>query len=119
MVVRTNESAKGLMGHTDYKHRVGFAVPLKAPNDAGLPQGDEVGLLDEVEDALADILEAEQNSLMVLVVSTSGMREFVFYTRTPSQIEGYAQSVQQNFAEYELQFYVEADPDWELFKSFI
>src|SRR4051812_29643295 len=80
MLVRRNDSAKQLRGHPDYNHRVGIAVPLRAPDECGLPRSAEMSQLDAIEDLLSARLEANQDSLQVLTLTTGGMREFIFYT---------------------------------------
>lgn len=115
LIVRRNDSARELSGHTAYCHRVGIAIPLREPDANGLPTGAEISILNEIEDALAKSLEAEQDSLQVLAVTTNSMREFVYYTRVPTDIEPRLKVVQESFRSHELQFYVEEDAKWEGF----
>ena len=113
LVVRRTESAKELRGHRAYGHRVGVAIPLRTPDSRGLPTEAEAVVLNAIEDALAGSLESNQDSLQVLALSTNAMREFVFYTRVPSDIEARLKSVQERFPSHDLQFYVAEDANWE------
>ncbi|MEN4041107.1 MAG: DUF695 domain-containing protein [Anaerolineaceae bacterium] len=118
LIVRRNESARRLRGHPDYVHRVGVAIALHEGDSRGLPAQAEIDMLNQIEDALVNALEANQDSLQVLAVMTNAMREFVFYTRVPRQIEARIKHVQQQFRSYELQFYVAEDAQWEGFTQF-
>ena len=46
------------------------------------------------------------------------MREFVFYTRVPGDIERRLKLVQESFASHVLQFYVEEDATWDVLEQF-
>ncbi len=119
MIVRRNQSATDLIGHVDYAHRVGFAMPLLTPNEDGLPTGEESSVLNEIEDALADSIETGQDGLLTVIVTTSGMREFVFYTRKPGDIESVATAIRQAFPSYDIQFYIASDKNWDGYKQFL
>ena len=101
-----------------YDHRVGFAVPLLDPDPAGLPQGAEFEALNQIEDFLTSVLEADRRSVHVLSISTRGMREFVFYTSDPEWVRGSLPKLTSHAGKHELQHYIEHDPDWELYRQF-
>lgn len=119
LFVRRNASAAGLIGHADYVHRVGFAVPLLQSDEEGLPSTEESLVLNDIEDALSDRLEAGQDGLLAVVVTTSGMREFVFYTRKPGTVETIVAEVRQSFPSHKIQFYVAADKNWDGYRQFL
>ena len=48
MLVRRNDSAAQLRGHAEYRYRIGVAVPLKAPDERGLPSDEESGQLNAI-----------------------------------------------------------------------
>jgi len=118
MFVRRNESAKQLMGHKDYSYRIGFAIPLRNPNFEGLPSNEEMEMLNSIEDVLSKEIEKDKNSLLVLVITTNGMREFVYYTKRPDIIKQAVEKIQAQFVPHEVQHYVKEDPEWEVYKEF-
>ena len=118
MIVRRNDSAKELAGHVDYNHRVGVAIPLLQPNELGLPANGESEQLHQLEDALVTALESGQKSILVLVITTGGMREFVFYTKDPDSTKTVIENLQKTIASHEMQTYVAADHAWETYKTF-
>jgi hypothetical protein len=116
--VRRNATAASLVGHPEYRFRVGVAVPLREPKPDGLATNDEMEELNAIEDALCRCLEREQASLHVLAITTAGMREFVFYTRSPALVGPNLASLRSQFATHELQSYVEEDPKWSVYAQF-
>ena len=118
MFVRRNESAAQLKGHPEYGYRVGVAVPLLDSRNDGLPSNDEMTTLNGIEDALLEAFEKQQASLQVLVVTTNAMREFMFYTRVPSEIEARLNRVRSQFPGHQLQLYVAADAKWDGYAQF-
>ena len=115
---RRNDSATELVGHPDYRFRFGVAVPLKAPNEQGLPTDKETGQLNVIEDILSSRLEAERQSLFVLAITTNGMREFVFYTRNTVASKAAFNRLQSEVTTHELQMYIVEDPEWSVYKQF-
>jgi hypothetical protein len=118
MFVRRNDSASELLGHSEFRFRVGVAVPLKAPNEDGFPGNDEMEQLNVIEDTLSSRLEAEQQSLQVLAITTGGMREFVFYTRDAAAAKAILEQLRATESTHELQGYIAEDPKWSAYRQF-
>jgi hypothetical protein len=79
MIVRLNVGARAVAGSADWGIRVGVAIPLRRPRPDGLPDAEESEQLAAIEDALT--AASIQHALLVAVISTDGMREFLFYLR--------------------------------------
>jgi hypothetical protein len=116
--VRRNTSAASLARHPEYRFRVGVAVPLKAPKPDGLPTDQEMNELNAIEDHLCECLEQRQESLHVLAITTGGMREFVFYTRSPARVGPNLAELRSKVTTHELQSYVAEDPKWSVYAQF-
>src|SRR5215471_3398461 len=78
MFVRLNTGARAVAGSAAYGIRVGVAIPLRNPRPDGLPDKVESEQLRSIEDAL--IVASNEHAILVAIITTSGMREFVFYT---------------------------------------
>ena len=118
IIVRTNTGAARLAGDSRYRHRVGVALPLRKPDERGFPQPEEIAELDAIEDKLVLALTAEGTALLVLVITTAGMREFVFYTSEPASVESHLKRLSQKAETHELQHVVEEDSEWGVYKMF-
>ena len=118
LILRRNESAALLARHPDYTHRIGIAVPLVNPDENGFPGPEENEELNAIEDFLAEILEKDNDGLQVLTISTSGMREFVFYTRSPKAFASQWETIKSRVQTHQVQASMALDPKWDVFKHF-
>jgi hypothetical protein len=118
MFVRLNSGARAVAKSVELAHRIGIAVPLLSPSDDGLPTSSEGAVLASIEDALCESLRAGTEVVLTVVITTSGMREFVFYCAMPTHVSPAVASVRQQFPSYEIQLVEESDPDWIVFDQF-
>jgi hypothetical protein len=86
MIVRMNTGYRDFKSVPSYEHQVGIAVPLAKVEANGLPGPTEGAILSEIEEVIYNPLEEHAESLFVAVITTYGMREFVFYTREPRRV---------------------------------
>jgi hypothetical protein len=118
MFIRRNDAARSLRGHPEYRFRVGIAVPLKAPDEHGLPNAEEMEQLNAIEDLVSSRLEDGKQSLMVFAITTGGMREFVFYSRNGEAAASTLEALRSEVHTHELQGYVAEDPKWSGYRQF-
>lgn len=55
--------------------------------------------------------------MLVLIITTAGMREFVLYTSAPERAKAKFEQLKTLVITHELQFIIQADKDWSVFKS--
>ena len=118
MIVRRNDSAAQLRGHVEYRYRIGVAIPLKEPDERGLPSNEESSQLNIIEDKFTEALERDRQCLEVLVITTGGMREFVFYSRDAAAAKSILEANTKSASGHELQSYIAEDPDWGVYAQF-
>ena len=120
LIVRYREGFKEAVGHTGYPYQIGVAIPLIEASKEGLPSKEEGDRLYEIEDALTEALATNSEAAFALSITTSGMRELVFYASEwkPEYYEAKVNAVAQQFLEHELQFMIQSDPDWNTFSQF-
>lgn len=119
MFLRINNGLRSVSGKPPFKHRFGVAVPLRAPKEDGLPTNDEMEKLNRIEDALTAAFTPSGKTLFALTITTSGFREFVFYTSVPAEIPPAMERLKKQITTHEVQFYVKPDEKWEIYKSFL
>ena len=117
MVIRTNTGYREYKRVPGYEYQVGIAVPLVDAEASGLPSSAESVSLTEIEESLCEALQEQCESLFVAVITTSGMREFVFYTRDPSSVESRLAKLRQKFASHELQLMIQLDKPWDIYSQ--
>src|SRR5215813_1283961 len=87
LIARVNTGLRSLASDSRYQHRIGVAVQFMSAGDDGLPSGEESWQVSEIEDLIAAALEENRESLFAAVITTNGIREFVFYTSDPDAAE--------------------------------
>jgi hypothetical protein len=112
LIIRINTGYREYKSLSGYEHQIGIAVPLIKPETTGLPSTTENEQLGEIEDQICESLEKEAMSLLVAVITTSGMREFVFYTRNPRQVEDSVVELRKRIASHQLQLMIQPDKAW-------
>jgi hypothetical protein len=117
MLVR-RRAASGLIGHPEYPYQVGIAIPCNDPDANGFPGKDELPQLDEIDDKLVAALQRDNESVLVIVITTGNMREFVFYTSAPESVKVKFERLQAEITTHQLQMIIQADKDWRVYRAF-
>ena len=115
MIVRLNTAYRQFASVPGYEYQVGIAVPFRLPEPSGLPSPEENVELDAVENNILDSLEDGAESLLVAVITTSGMREFVFYTRDRKALQRQFEELRQRTITHEIQLMIQPDKTWEIY----
>ena len=115
MIVRSNTGYEQFGSVPGYEHQVGIAVPLHTPETTGLPSSEENAELGAIEDTLCLALEEQAKSLFAAVITTNGMREFVFYTRAPQDVQERFGQLRDQITSHQLQLMIQPDKDWAVY----
>jgi len=119
IVVRAITGYRKFGGVIGYAHQVGIAVPLNAPEPSGLPSSIEIGALDSIEDSICGLLETQRESLYVAAITSNGMREFVFYTRSPEQVKQKFEQLRRSINSHQIQLMIQQDKDWQVYSRLV
>jgi hypothetical protein len=111
MIVRVNTVAGKYRGHPGLPYRLGIAIPLRAPTAQGLPNDQELAVLADVENALVTLLPSNRG-ILIAVITTSAMREFVLYVSSPDCASTALNAAAGCASAYDVQQYVARDADW-------
>ncbi len=118
LIVRFNSSAKEWVGHKALAIKIGFAVPLNAPNDGGLPNPEENQQLNDIEDLILREIEAHAKGIHALVLTTGTTKEFVFYITNNVDIAAIHNAVRSAVSTHEVQCMAVTDPRWDAYTQF-
>lgn len=118
MIIRMNRGYEAVMGHPDYGYQIGIAVPLNQPNEHGLNEAEEGQELGAIEDALCNALESDKLALFVFSQTSSGVKEWVFYTGDPEAAVARIAGLRQQLTTHDVQVMVQDDPEWETYRNF-
>ena len=119
MFIRRNDSVKNFWKNNSFFFRFGVTIPFLQTNTIGFPTEDENATFLKIEDTFIQEFEKDQKSILVLIITLVGAREFVFYTKYPNDIESILDSIKKQFLTHEFQFYIEEDKNWVVYKQFL
>ena len=114
---RFDHDAARLSGRPEYEIQVGLAVPLLDPGPDGLPLEAELPALDAIERVIVE--EAGDRAVLVGVISTGGVREFVLYTGDGQWLEEFQGAVSAAVETHEIQMMARRDPEWLVYRAFV
>ena len=111
MVLRIDETYRRGRPPAEYPYQVGVTVPFNDASADGLPGEGDMADLELAEEVVA----SEQRSLLVAVITTQGMREFVLYAAQTGWIEAWAEQLDAQVADHDVQVIAQDDPGWETY----
>ena len=119
IIVRTNTHLKPFAGNTELTLKIGFAVPLNAPNPGGLPDPSENQAIADIEDKIIGALTSAGSVVQALAISTGTFKEFVFYAKPDIDVKSVHESLMSEITSHDIQCYAEIEPKWETYKGFV
>lgn len=96
-----------------YPSRLNIFWKMREPEEWGLPTQFEMERLEAFENRLVEAVESDNHSILSVVLTCNGQREFVFHTSNP---EGFLQrltAMPQEQERYPIEIYHAEDPEWE------
>jgi hypothetical protein len=108
-VVMLNTALKQI-DHLDHVFHLAVFVRLRAPQEDGLPSGDEAEQLNDVEDRLVELLG--DNAVHIGRLTLAGRREVHFYVRDPDAAEDSIAVWRTGAGAWAMNHVIEADPAW-------
>jgi len=112
IVVRINEALLPYVGKTDYTMRIGFAIPLKQPNEDGLPNQDENKIIEEIEDKITQIITKNKTAIEAMAITMGTFKEFVFYSKPDFNIKNAHETLKKEIISHDVQCYASMDDNW-------
>ena len=119
LIVRYNETAKAWDASNEFPIKLGFAVPLRSPNEGGLPDPDENASLDDVEDLICEHVALATPGVHALVLTTGIMKEYIFYIPADVDIQSLHENIQSAVDSHEVQCIAEHEPKWDTYHGFL
>lgn len=117
IITRFNMGLHAVIGHPSFRKQVGIAVPFSHARNNGLPGTEEDKQLSDLENEILRRFSVGNESLFAGAITTAGMREFVLYTSDETAARAKAQQLVREATHYNVQFVVNDDPEWNVFKT--
>jgi hypothetical protein len=73
----------------------------------------------EIEDQICAEFEVGNESLFAAVITTGGVREFVFYTSNPQGVEVKLQNLRETIHSHTIQGMIRPDDNWDAYRQFV
>lgn len=118
--VRLRDGLSKAQGHNNFPFQIGIAVRLANPTPDGMITELESKKLEIIEDQLEQVLTKNKEAVLALIITFNGMREFVFYASKwePEYFEQMVRALNNQHKEYQLQFIMQEDKNWNTFREF-
>jgi len=118
MLIRKNVGLDKIAGKENYSTNCGIAFKFLFPDENGLPDIENEPELDDLEDDIFEIYETDLNSIVSIIITTSGFREFVLYTKDVEEFYVRLNKLKEKYHQYEFTSYKQSDENWGTYKSF-
>jgi hypothetical protein len=114
---RFNTAVYRAADRDSYGMQIGVAIPLLDPDERGMPQASELEPLALIEEEVVDA--AGERAVLVGVITTQSMREFVLYARSADWVESFHHFLQGRIEGHEVQVMARHDPEWGVYRTFV
>ena len=99
----------------EYGQRLNIFWEFRNPLANGFPDKDELEKLHEFENRLIDAVEHDEFSIMSLVLTGNGQREFVFHTPDPQKFINRLTQIPQEEDAYPIEINLNEDLEWKYY----
>jgi len=102
-----------------YPERLNVFWKMSEPDENGLATEEESHRLAAFEDYLVDSVERDGHSILVVVLTSNGEKEFVFHTADVPGFISRLNNIPQEEERFPITIQRFSDPDWTYFESVI
>jgi hypothetical protein len=117
MLTRKNDACEQFIGNSNFSLRCGIAFHILHPDENGFPDVMKEPELDQLEDVIFQEFESNVDAIIPVVITTSGFREYVLYSKSEDIFISKLSEIQKQFPQYQLTHFSIPDPKWKYFKS--
>jgi Family of unknown function (DUF695) len=93
-------------------------VVWKYKSEAGMPSVEERKSMDRMEDLIAPLVDTAGMSVLSLVSTGEGIREWIFYTKSEQYFFEELNSALATQPRFPIEIHAASDPTWETYKKF-
>ena len=104
---------------SEFPIRLNVFWRMEEPHEDGLPSESEFLKLEAFENRIADAVEVDNQSVLSVLLTCNGEREFVFHTRDRDEFLRRLTAMPQEEDRYPIEINSYDDPEWDYDKSVI
>jgi hypothetical protein len=120
IIVRMNKS---ISERRDQQRQMPYwlkiVVPLREPDSNGFARGAEADELEALEERLITSIEGSGEGVLVGVLSSGGIREYMVYARTAEGVSEAVAAFGRDSQWHQIQYAVQRDNEWSAYKEFL
>lgn len=113
---RLNTGARALRGKDPYKFVVEITVPFREPTELRMPSPEENRELSTLEETLLAAIQVEGQTLLTVVLTGDGERQFILYTSDPAGVKAAFDAVQPRLS-HGARLEVRRDTNWDVYRE--
>jgi hypothetical protein len=102
----------------EYPVRINMICDVKEKTSSGLPTRSEYERLGLFEERLMNVVEEDEESVLAMVITSSGKREFIFQTADAETFRQRLSDVYGSGSEYRVNVVQSEDDDWEYINDY-
>lgn len=116
LIYRYREEFAKSFRRSAYPDRVTIAWTYSSAN--GMPSKAERESMDRMEDLLAPYVEKASLSMLVLVMTGEGLREWVYYSKSQNEFMAKINEVLRGLPQFPVEIDLWKDPEWKRYEAF-
>jgi hypothetical protein len=97
----------------DFPHRLNIFWEMSNESPSGMPDTAESERMRVFEDRLVEAMEFDQQSVLSMVLTGKGEREYVFYTRSSDEFLRRLTAISQETERYPIELHYTEDSTWD------
>lgn len=117
VVARFRRRALNAADRAEFPYQVNLTVEINSPDHRGLPTTQENEQLKGIETLLVETLSGPAH--FVAVVTTNGIREYIWYTAEASWAVKAASNLQARITTHPVQGTISEDRDWAMLRNIV
>lgn len=96
VIIRIRSKLNSITGKDIFPHLLQISWSFQDMRDAGMPSQSELNDLSNFEDILRDVFEADLHSVLTIIITKKGVREWFFYSASVDEFMNRLASIPHN-----------------------
>ncbi len=118
LIIRRNDGTSIISGKGYLNYRTGISYKFLIQTENGLQSKEENQKINEIEDRIYEYFNNNVNSVVSLIITTNGFKEYVIYHNKENNINENFIKLKSSFTSYQLTGYTEEDKKWEVYNQY-
>jgi hypothetical protein len=118
MLIRFRSERPQGVQSASYPFLISATWSYSQANPAGMPSSEELESMSRFEDALEAALETSQSAYLMVILTSNGDRDWLWYSRSEEETMRLVNQALKGHTKYPVQFAIQKDPGWKAYGQF-